>query len=217
MRVIVVGASSLGLHLVEKLIKHKNEVILIEREEKKAENLAESLDCTVINAEGTRPAILEKAGITETDAIIACTDHDQDNIIIGLIARDYNVPTVILRIDDEQFCTVAKKIGFYHVIDPPQIASMIICDSLRGVDTIELSSLVRGDVRFISRLVTDTMQGKPLFELTLPPRSRFIGLYRENEFFLAEEDPVLKEGDEIIIVTREEYIKEVFAQPKSET
>ena len=215
MRAIVVGASSLGLHLTEKLIEHKNEVILIEREEKKAENLAENLDCTVINAEGTRPAILEKAGIHETDAIIACTDHDQDNIIIGLIARDYDVPIIILRIDDEQFCSVAKKIGFYHVIDPPQIASMIICDTLRGVDTIELSSMVRGDVRLISRMVSETMQGKPLSELTLPKKTRFIGLYRENEFILAEEDPVLKLGDELIIVTREEYVKEIFSQEKS--
>jgi len=117
MRVIIVGASSLGQYLAKRLIEEGHEVILIERDPTRARELAESLDCTVINAEGTRPDVLEKAEIGAADAVVACTDHDQD-IIIRPIARESDVPEVVLRTDDAQFLAVAKKLGFHHSINP---------------------------------------------------------------------------------------------------
>ena len=71
------------MHLTRTMIQQGNEVILIEKDEEVARELAEELDCTVINAEGTHPDILDKAGMDSTDAVVACTNHDQDNILIG--------------------------------------------------------------------------------------------------------------------------------------
>ena len=217
MRVIIIGASSLGKHLAQKLLHRGNQVIVIESETKYAKELAESLDCTIINAEGTRPDILDKAEIEKADAIVACTDHDQDNILIGLIARNYKVPKIILRIHDTQFLMVAKKLGFNDLINPSEIASSIISDTLRDVDTIELSSLVRGDVRFISVLATTKQIDRRLNEVTLPPKSAFIGIYRGNEFILFGENPVVKERDEMVIITTADQvnkIREFFSEPE---
>ncbi len=217
MRVIIIGASSLGKHLAQKLLHRRNQVIVIESETKYAKELAESLDCTIINAEGTRPDILDKAEIEKADAIVACTDHDQDNILIGLIARNYKVPKIILRIHDTQFLMVAKKLGFDDLINPSEIASSIISDTLRDVDTIELSSLVRGDVRFISVLATTKQIDRRLNEVTLPPKSAFIGIYRGDEFILFGENPVVKERDEMVIITTADQvnkIREFFSEPE---
>ena len=209
MRVIIIGASALGKHLAQKLVNRGNQVIMIESETKYAKELAESLDCTIINAEGTRPDILEKAEIEKADAIVACTDHDQDNILIGLIARNYKVQKIILRIHDTQFLVVAKKLGFNDLINPSQIASSIISDTLRDVDTIELSSLVRGDVRFISVLATTKQIDRRLDEMTLPPKSAFIGIYRGDEFILSGENPVVREGDEAVIITTADQVNKI--------
>ncbi len=201
MRVIIAGASTLGKHLAIKLLRRKNEVIMIERDQTCAKELAESFDCTIIHAEATRPDILEKAEIEKADAIVACTDHDQDNIIIGLIARNYKVPKIILRIHDTQFLVVAEHLGFSDLINPSEIASSIISDTLRGVDTIELSSLVHGDVRFISVPATGRQIDHHLDEGSLPQKSAFIGIYRGNEFILSKENPVVREGDKVVIIT----------------
>jgi trk system potassium uptake protein TrkA len=215
MRVIITGASTLGKHLALNLVHRKNEVIVIERDPKYAKELAESFDCTIINAEATRPDILEKAEIEKADAIVACTDHDQDNILIGLIARNFKVPKIILRIHDTQFLEVAKQLGFDDLINPSQIASSIISDTLRGVDTIELSSLVHGDVRFISVLATSRQIDRHLDEVTLPRKSAFIGIYRGNEFILLGENPVVREGDRVVIITTADQvnkIRELFSE-----
>ncbi|WP_440956154.1 potassium channel family protein [Methanosarcina sp. Mfa9] len=210
MRLIIVGASALGTHLTRSQIRQGNEVVLIERDEELARDLAEELDCTVINAEGTRPDILEKAGIEAADAVVACTNHDQDNILIGLIAREAGIEKNIIKTDDEKFTQVAKKLGFTYLINPPHISSTIITDALRDVDTIQLSNLVRADVRFISFLAGERHKGKRIHELPIPEKTEFIGLYRKKDFILASENPKLEEGDELIIITRSEHVNRIY-------
>jgi trk system potassium uptake protein TrkA len=209
MRVIVVGAGSLGIHLTKNMIDQGREVILIEKDEAIAKELAETLDCTVINAEGTRPDILEKADLSSADAIVACTSNDQNNILIGLIARDAKVEKIILKIDDKQFMDVANKLGFNYMIDPSSISSRYISDVLRGINTIELSNLVRSDVRFMGIVATESVIDMKLSEISLPEDSAFIGIYRKSDFILAEKDPKLREKDEVIIVTKADFIQDV--------
>ena len=210
MRIIIVGATPLGMDLAQVLIKKSYEVIFIVRDERLAESLSENLDCTVINAEGTKPGTLEKAEIERADAIVACTDHDQDNILIGVISREYKVPEIIIMTEDIQFMTVARKLGFHHVVNPPQATSAIVYHTLRGIDSIELSTMMRGDVRFISVFVPLQLAGTKLSEISLPKGSAFIGLYRNDEFVVYTENPVIKENDEILIVTRLEDVQNIY-------
>ncbi len=219
MRIIIVGGSALGLNLARLLIRKGHELILIERDITRAQELSETLDCTVIQAEGTRPDILDKAEIEKAQAIVACTDYDQDNIIIGLVARSAGVPEIILTTYDAQFLAVAKKLGFHHVINPPHTASVIISDTLRGLDTIELSTLVRGDVRFMSLISGERQAGKSFSDIPLPKNSAYIGLYRDSNFILHTENPMLQAGDEILFVTvteAEESLCDIFCELEPE-
>lgn len=216
MRVIIVEGSALGVNLARTLIRTGSEVILIERNPNRAKELSETLDCTVINAEGTRPDILEKAEIEKADAIVACTSHDQDNIIIGLIAKQFSVPEIIITTDDIQFMTVAKRLGFHHVVNSPQTTSNSIFHTLRGIDTIELSTMMRGDVRFISVIAGNKFEGRAFPEIKLPKTSVFIGLYRNGDFLLYTDNPRIKEGDEILITTRVEFVDRIYEEFKDE-
>lgn len=206
MRVIIVGAGSLGIYLTRNLIDQGKEVILIEKDGTIANELAETMDCMVINAEGTRPDILEKADIANADAVVACTTNDQNNILIGLISRDAKVEKVILKLEDKQFMDIASKLGFYYMINPSSISSSYISDVLRGINTIELSNMVRYDVRFMSVITTEKIIDMTLSEISLPEDTAFIGVYRKNEFILAENNPKLCEKDELILVTSADMI-----------
>ncbi|WFN34480.1 TrkA family potassium uptake protein [Methanogenium sp. S4BF] len=216
MRVIIVEGSALGVNLARTLIQTGSEVILIERNPNRAKELSETLDCTVISAEGTRPDILEKAEIEKADAIVACTIHDQDNIIIGLIAKQFNVPEIIITTDDIQFMTVAKRLGFHHVVNSPQTTSTSIFHTLRGIDTIELETMMRGDVRFISVIAGKKFEGTELSTINLPKNSVFIGLYRNGDFLLYTQNPEIKERDEILIATRVEFVERIYEGFKDE-
>ncbi len=209
MRVIIVGASALGTDLTLMLIKRGYEVILIEKDSALAEILSEKLDCTVINAEGTSPEILEKAEIQKADAIVTCGSHDQDNILTGLIARGYNVPEIIITTEKTEYMNVARKLGFHHVVNPPQTASVSIYHALLGIDTIELSAMMKGNVRFISIIAGERYKAKQLSEIQLPKKSEFIGLYRGDDFYLISDDPKIEVNDELLIITLAEHVSDI--------
>lgn len=215
MRILIAGASPLGIDLANNLIARGHEIIIIERNAEKARELAESMDCTVISAEATRPEILEKAEIEKAQAVVACTDHDQDNILIGLIARTASVPEIIIKTDTAELMTVAKKLGFRHVVNPSRAMAVIIADALRGLDVIELSTLVRGEVRFTSLIVAEKAAGPNILDLALPVKTAVIGLYRGPNFILYRENPPLLTGDELLFATTteaEDKLREMFCE-----
>jgi len=95
------------------------------------------------------------------------------------------------------------------VVNPSQTTSLIISDSLRGVDTIELSTLVRGDVRFMSAIVGEKQGGKHLNDLEPPGKTEYIGLYRGDTFHFRGENPVLQAGDEVLVISTEERAEQI--------
>jgi len=111
---------------------------------------------------------------------------------------------------------VAKRLGFHHVVNSPQTTSNSIFHTLRGIDTIELSTMMRGDVRFISVIAGKKFEGTELMEINLPKNSVFIGLYRNSDFLLYTQNPVIKESDEIMIATRVEFIDKIYEEFKDE-
>lgn len=200
MRIAVLGASAMGLDLVRTLIPKGHEVILVESDPDRAREIAESYDCAVIHGEPTQPDILEKARLGEAHAVVAATDHDQENILIAMIARTMGAGDVYIRTEDMAFLTIARKLGFHHVVNPAQTAATIIYDALRGIDTIELSTLLRGDVRIFSVIAGRKQAKTALKEVSLPDRTMCMGLYRNNVFHLSQENPQVQEGDELLFV-----------------
>jgi trk system potassium uptake protein TrkA len=47
------------------------------------------------------PSTLEAAGALRADVLVACTQSDEDNLVISLLAKNhFNVPRVIARVND---------------------------------------------------------------------------------------------------------------------
>lgn len=217
MRIVVVGASAMGLNLVQTLIPRGHEIILVEKDLDRARDIAESYDCAVIHGEPTQPEILEKAKLGEAHAVVAATDHDQENILIGMIARTMGAGSIYIRTEDMQFLTIARKLGLHHVVNPSQTAATIIYDAIRGVDTIELSTLLRGEVRIFSVIAGRKQIKKALKEISFPDRTMCMGLYRNNVFHLIQENPQLQEGDELLFVAvgdTEAEVEEILTDPE---
>ena len=67
MRAVFVGASSLTVATVRQLLGNGHEVVVIERDEERIEELKDYLDCGFIEGDGTRPAVLKQADPHNTD------------------------------------------------------------------------------------------------------------------------------------------------------
>ena len=62
MRIAIVGASSAGVSTARLLIEHKHDVVIIEKDKARIDELSEELDCGFLHGDGSRPRILKEAG-----------------------------------------------------------------------------------------------------------------------------------------------------------
>jgi trk system potassium uptake protein TrkA len=100
MRIVIVGGGKLGMSLAEMLAKEKNDLVVIERDEKKAEKLAEELDALVLHGDAADREILKDADMEKCDAVIALTGDDKTNLMACETAKSMKVPKLIARIND---------------------------------------------------------------------------------------------------------------------
>ena len=89
-KLLIIGGGNIGFNIAKELEESKTNisVTIIEhnltRSNKIADNLNNSL---VLNGDGLDQDLLDEAGISSTDMILALTDDDETNIIVSAIAR----------------------------------------------------------------------------------------------------------------------------------
>ena len=81
MRIIIVGAGFTGIQLAKLLINEKNQITIIDNDEDTIRHASNSLDCTVMCADGNNLETLEEVGIAKADALVCVTSSDEVNMI----------------------------------------------------------------------------------------------------------------------------------------
>lgn len=100
MRIIVVGGAGLAEQVADALHRAGDEVTVIDTDPGRETALAR-VGLRSVTGRAAVPATLEAAGALRADALVACTQSDEENLVISLLAkRHFNVPRVIARVND---------------------------------------------------------------------------------------------------------------------
>jgi trk system potassium uptake protein TrkA len=87
MYLVVIGGGTIGYELTKALLNAGHEVLLIEKDSKKAMDEAERFGAAVLRGDGSEPSILEEAGVARADVLIATTGSDEDNLAACQLVR----------------------------------------------------------------------------------------------------------------------------------
>ncbi|MEW6764390.1 MAG: TrkA family potassium uptake protein [Pseudomonadota bacterium] len=207
MRAVFVGASSFTLMTVRQLLKHRHEVIIIEKDEEVIHSLAEALNCGFLHGDGGKPAILREADPESTDVLFCLTNQDQANILASLVGRSLGFKRVVTKINDPELEHICLELGLTDTIVPSRTIGRYLADMFEGHDPLELSTMIREEAHVLSFVVRAGNEG-PLAELKLPKRCRVVCLYRDGALILPDEEDIkLKEDDEIVIIAHREAVE----------
>ena len=205
MRSVFVGAGDLTVETAALLIDRKDEVVIIESDKDKIDDLSDNLDCSFLHGDGSKPNILEEAGPEHTDFLFCLTENDQYNIIAALVGRSLGYSHVVVQIHDVDYLNICNELGLEHTITPSKTIARYLADMASGVDILELSSLIKGEARCLMITIDDDSKGK-VENLDLPEEARAICYYRNGEFRLPEPDTDLRPEDEVIILTHSKHL-----------
>lgn len=201
MRVVFLGAGELAVATARLLLDRGHEVIIIESDRKRIEELSETLDCGFLHGDGAKPPILREAAPKQTDVLFCLSGDDRLNIIAGVIGKSLGFRRVVTRIKDTDFEGICRQLDLHDTIIPSVTISRYLADLVGGRDILELSTLVKGEARFFSFTVAGDDDGKTPRQLELPDAARVVCYYRRGEFRLPEDDQSVAEGDNVVLIT----------------
>jgi len=207
-RIVFVGASDLSLETAKLLIDRKHEVVIIESEKEKIEEISDVMDCSFLHGDGSKPQILEEAGPEHADFLFCLTQNDQYNLIAGLVGRSLGFGRVVVQIFDSDYLHICRELGLENAITPSKTIGRYLADMVAGVDIMELSSLIKGEARCLMIRIDRKTKGRAS-ELDLPDQARVICLYRAEKFMLADAETELRVDDEVIILTHSKHLADL--------
>jgi len=127
--ILVVGGGLVGQTLAERLARDGHDVSLVESDPVKAAELGDFLDVQVVEGNGSTAPVLRRAGIERASLVVASTDSDEVNMVVGILATElFHVPRVVVRVRDpgheEGFALVGAQHPADHVTVNPDHASV---------------------------------------------------------------------------------------------
>jgi len=121
MYIIIVGAGDIGTPLIEIATRSGNEVVVIERDEQRADAVASQYDCLVLNADATLKDTLNDAGAERADGIISTTDQDATNVMVALLAQELEIPAIVSVVHNPEHMNLFRQIGVNTIENPQQL------------------------------------------------------------------------------------------------
>jgi len=96
-KIIVAGASRMGINLARKLDETGFDVRVIENNFDKCEEIIDKTksDMKVINGDPTNYFMLKEAGISECDVYIGVLENDEDNVLSCILAKKHGAKKVV--------------------------------------------------------------------------------------------------------------------------
>jgi len=121
MYLIIIGAGDIGTPLIDIATESGNEVVVIERDETRANRAADRFDCLVLHADATSKDTLADAGATQADALISTTDQDATNVMTCLLAKEFEVPAILSVVHNPEHMGLFEQIGVNTMQNPQQL------------------------------------------------------------------------------------------------
>ncbi|MCH2186104.1 Trk system potassium transporter TrkA [Myxococcota bacterium] len=100
-QIVIVGGGLVGQTLAHRLTRIGHDVTLVERNEGTVRELSETLDVRLVEGNGATSPVLREAGIEQAELVVAATESDAANMVVGLLAAHvFQTPRVVVRVRD---------------------------------------------------------------------------------------------------------------------
>lgn len=213
MSIMIVGGGSLGSFLASLMEEKKEKVIIIEKEESKVEKLKKDLkNSIIIHGNGCNLDVLKKAGILEAKVVVACTRHDEDNLIICQLAKfEFGVSKVASRINNPKNEWVfTKDMGVDAAVSGARILAKLIEEETDINHITTILNLAAGEISLVKGIIeiNAKVAHKKIKELNLPKDCVIMTIVRDNKVLLPNGNSLLLPGDEILSVVADERREE---------
>ena len=204
----VIGLGQFGRSIVEELVDNGRDVIAIDSD-KEAVKRASSMLSTCFIADSTDEIALKELGIKDVDAaIVAFGSNKEASVLTTVVLRELGVKQIIVRVDDDYYAPIIKKLGATEIISPQKAAGVALANRLGNIDYRDFYKL---DDRYsiISILINPSFVPQTLIELN--PKVKFgvnvVLIIRNGKSFVPGGNDTILPDDTCFVVGTDKEIR----------
>jgi len=209
MQVLIVGGGRTGSELASILLQEGHNVTVIEQRPELLPRLQKEIPrATIVAGDGCEPTVLEQANIRKANVVVAVTGHDEDNLVVCLLARqEFGVRRTIGRVNNpKNEWLFTREMGVDVSISQAHIMSGLLREEMASLEVAVLLRLHRGDTAVVEDILAPGSRaiGKSISTLGLPEGAVLVAVVRNDDLIIPRGNIVLQPEDHIIALTKTE-------------
>ena len=215
--VIIIGGGKIAYYLSKQLSTQGIKVKIIEKDKNRCQVLAEKLPyVTIIHGDGSDDELLNEEGIENTDAVLALTGLDEENIVLSLSAKSLYHKKTIAKVTRMNYTGLSDVLKVDSIVAPKKIVASQIIRYVRAKMNKDHDSAVKtlykivdGEVEAVEFKVTEHFKflHKTINEMKIKEHVLVAAIIRENEVIVPKGNTAMELNDYVIIVSRGEIMK----------
>lgn len=174
MKIVIIGSGKLGRTLAEQLIQENHDIIVVDENVSKLQNVVDRLDIMGINGNGATIPVLREAGVDDADLVIAATAEDELNLLACLIAKRVGARNTIARVRNPEYIDVMslvkQDLGLSLSINPELACALEMSRVLKFPSMITVDTFAKGRVEILQ---FEILKDSPLAGMKLRDISKF--------------------------------------------
>ncbi len=207
---MIIGGGKTTIYLAKQLLEMGVKVKIIERDESRCELLTEMLPkAMVICGDATDKNVLLEEGLLETEAFVANTNFDEENIMLTLFAKSLSKSKLITKVHRIDYDDIIENLDLGSIIYPKYLTAVNIIQYVRA-----MKNSIGSNIETLYRLNDDRVEaleflikenspvvGIPLAELKLKKNVIIGCITHKGKTSIAKGQSVIQVGDAVILIT----------------
>lgn len=207
--IVIAGGGRVGFQTAELLANRDENVTIIERDERRVEEIADAWIATVIKGDATDPSILKEAGVADADAVAALTELTGVNLAVCLLTERL-APETRTVARTERAIDGAQELFVDEVVYPERAGGRVAANRITGEEVQTLAD-VTGDVEIMEVSVVEgaPAAGRTLSEIAFPEGTLVVS--DDDGDRIARPETTLDAGKRYVVAVDPSVVDEVLA------
>ena len=202
-RILIAGATPVGIGLARSLEGQHLHVVLVEEDEDLAAEAADQLgDTLVIQGRVTDHELLIEEEIERVATYVAVTDDHETNLVSGLVAKRLGAGRAFALVDNPAIGSLVGEIGIDAIVSRRLLTIGLSLEYIRGAGVRAGGALIEDQVEVIE---VDAARGsrltaRRLADVGLPPGILVVAVRRGETLRVAQGSDRVEPGDRVVLV-----------------
>ena len=154
MNIVIAGAGAVGTHLAKMLSRQEHNIMLIDTNQDKLEDLESQIDILSIVGSCTSIGALKDAEVGKCDLYIAVNPQEDQNINSAILAKKLGAKRTIARVNNSEYLEIEnaeylRSIGIDSLIYPERLAAEEIVASLKQIGSRQMHEFSDGRLQLL--------------------------------------------------------------------